>query len=325
MTHFVRGHYGILIPQFIDIGVPDTNINFSGHITTELIDSKTKKIKRKLQFSNLIVDVGLNNMCEIRILTNFAGLAPYCGVGTGNTPPSNSDTNLEAVVSGGRAVYASAGSGYVPGTPDYHFGKQTYLFTESQANGNLTEIGFFDVSSAGNLFSRQLFKDDLGNPTALVKTSNDQLRVTYEVRIYPPAADIVYADQNISGSLYTVTSKVVNVGSNRWQNMLNEGMAPSQNYQFRARSQELTTRTSTATPAAIGSTTFADQVNSVYVAGNFYRDATFTWQPTNGTGDIVCICQDNPRYGFNFSPALSKTNTKRLVVNARFSWGRFTP
>src|SRR5690606_7534789 len=63
--------------------------------------------------------------------------------------------------------------------------------TENQANGNLAELGFFSAADGGTMWNRQLFRDELGNPTAITKTSEDQLRVTYEYRVYPPWDDLV--------------------------------------------------------------------------------------------------------------------------------------
>src|SRR5690606_34956817 len=68
---------------------------------------------------------------------------------------------------------------------------RTRVFTEDQANGNLAELGFFSSSEGGTMWNRQLFRDELGNPTAITKTNEDQLRVRYEYRIYPPWDDVV--------------------------------------------------------------------------------------------------------------------------------------
>src|SRR5690606_9484008 len=50
---------------------------------------------------------------------------------------------------------------------------------------------FFSAAEGGTMWNRQLFRDELGNPTAITKTNEDQLRVTYEYRVYPPWDDVV--------------------------------------------------------------------------------------------------------------------------------------
>ena len=325
--HFVRGHHGIFIPHYSDIGMPEAKVGVSGHITVELIDAKTKKIKRKLSFNNLITNAGLDALSGAGPQSSDgASLSRYCGVGTGSTAPANTDTTLVAekeIRTNG--TFSSSNISYVAGPPDYYKSFATYLFTESQVNGNLTEVGFFNATSAGTMFSRQLFKDDLGSPTAVTKTSSDQLRITYEVRIYPPAADVVSSAVDISGTAYDITARALRVSTTTWNGVFSSAgfssiVSPTNILYYTG---AMVARTSSSfTSGLVG---FASSVVlDAYVSGNYFRTATHKLEPADGTGDIQTIGYNNSIliFGFGFSPALVKTNTKRLTISSKISWAR---
>ena len=325
MTHFVRGHHGLFVPTYRDIITPEVALGFSGHIHAELIDAKTHRVKRQWHFRNLITNGGLNGMNNTAVTATSTILAKYCGVGTGSTAPANTDTTLVAEIAGRVQYVASPGpiTSYVAGSPDYHKVVADYLFTEAQANGNLTEIGFFSASSAGTMFSRQLFKDDLGTPTTVVKTSSDQLKVTYEIRLYPPAASTLYSAQDISGTSVDVTLTPMGVGTSSWNVVFGSSMSTIHSTNVYCRNGTLPSRTSTIVPGAISGGTPGTVSTAAYVTDNFYLDRTHVYDTTNGTGTITCVAANtSPTFAVGFSPGLAKDNTKRFTLNTRISWGR---
>lgn len=322
--HFVRGNYGIFVPQYRDIGIPEASVGLSGHITVELIDVKTKFIRKRLAFRNLITNAGMNSVVTKPFFTNGGG-TQYCGVGTGNTAPADTDTTLvtEKEVRAIQTGFSNSNISYVAGPPDYYENSVQYLFTEAQVNGNLTEVGFFDAAAAGTMFARQLFKDELGTPTTVTKTSSDQLRITYKVRIYPPAADVVSNAVDISGSSYDITVRPIRVSTSEWYPLFSNLFPSLINQSVLAYSAALPTRTSSGFPSGLlGSASSA--VADAYVSGNFFVTGTAKWEPAAGNGNISLIGFRNNMliFGIGVSPAIPKINTKRLTINTKFSWAR---
>lgn len=322
--HFVKGHHGIFIPQYSDVYIPETKIGISGHITVELIDAKTKRIKRKLEFNNLITNGGLDALASKAFMSSGFGATRFCGVGTGSTAPANTDTTLVAEI-----LPRAQNSGFSPpvtytaGPPDYYEASDTYLFLESAANGNLTEVGFFELDTPSTLFSRQLFKDDLGTPTTIIKTSSDQLRITYKVRVYPPVADVVSSGVDISGSAYDVTVRPLRVTTTEWNSLFTQTMSGFFTGSIIAYSGSLPTRNASTFPSGFLGNASTNNMDA-YVSGNYFLTASPKWEPANIVSSIGMVGFRNNMllFGVGFSPVLPKTNTKRLTLNVKVSWAR---
>lgn len=323
---FVRGHHGILVPNYRDIISKPFGIGIMGRIKVELIDAKTKKVKRKLEFNNLITNVGLNGIAIAKIADSAAvSLTQYCAVGTGTTAPANTDTTLVSeLVSGSRVQRdTTITTSYVSGSPDYHKCLITYLYNEASANGNLTEVGFFNAAASGTMFSRQLFKDDLGTPTEVTKTSSDQLRIIYELRLYPPAADVVLSAQDISGTVTDVTVRPMGVGTVNWNSLFSTLFSDIFKDNVLCRNGTQPTRTAIISPSGISGGSSGTASTAAYVTDNFYLDRTHIFDPANGTGTINVVSPNvSPRFSLGFSTGLVKDNTKRFTLNTRISWAR---
>lgn len=309
----------------MDVITPDLHLGLEGWITAELIDARTKKVKKSLKFRNLITNVGLDNLTNSFL---FDSGVNYCAVGTGATAPSNADTGLVAEVAGrtnNNSGIATALS-YVAGSPDYHKMVVTRLFTETQANGNLTEIGFFSASAGGTMFSRQLFKDGTGTPTTIDKTSNDQLRITYEIRCYPPTADTVTAGAVISGANYDITAREIGVGGSTGNNFFGSSSTSWSPKAFNSTLTSVASASASALPTRTGSKPSATNCDSnaiaAYVNGSFVLDRTTIWNTPTANFTILSIYH-NDAHGLGFNPGLPKDNTKKLTLNTRLTWGRY--
>lgn len=321
--NIIRGGFG----KYIDGGIDLPPIGFKGHFRVELI-SRAGIIKQCLEFDNLITDAGLNFCASGSTPLSFAA------VGTGSTTPTTSDTTLQAEISPSSSNRTNANGSiadvytYVSGTPDYHQRVKTYLFDFTQGNGNLTEIGLFNASSIGTMWTRQLFKDAGGTPTTIVKTSSDQLRVTYTLQAYPLQTDgsVTFT---ISGTSYTFTirSAYVGVTSNSWNASVFDNPGRFTDATFLANSGSLPARTSGLNTGTSPST----NTTATYVAGNFYKDTTGVWNSSIanfGAGGINSFsCFGVNGIGgiqqFGVSPAFAKDNTKQLTLVIRNSWGRY--
>lgn len=315
-------------------------LRMAGFVTVDLIHARTGLIKRHLEFRNLVVDAGLNALGAGSLtLGNFL-TAGYCAVGTGSTAPANGDTGLAAETgvrtnsNGTIADVTGSGTSYT-----YWYLRITRLFTETQSNGNLTEFGLFSASTAGTMLARQLFKDGSGNPTTVVKTSADQLRITYEFRIYPPTVDAT-GTVVISGTSVNYTSRAANLTlASAWGSGGSTGylqkFGATNSVGCTAMNSTAIGTTSASGPS--GSTQSAPSDTTTitgYVAGSFYREITWVWNATsaNFTGGSGGVS------GFTFMPfgnsnsitqqaqfnvPLVKDNTKKLTLVWRFPFGRY--
>lgn len=159
--------------------------------------------------SNIITNNGLDNYGTDGMQSvNQAG---YCHVGTGNTPPTATDTSLETFVA---SDYQNGMTYSAKSTPPYYgWTEWKYLFSPGFAGGNvnLNEIGVATGTSSG-LTARSLTVDGLGDPTTITVLADEYLECYYRRRNYP--AHIVEAtgaptdDQavvNIDGTDYTYT------------------------------------------------------------------------------------------------------------------------
>lgn len=290
--------------------------------------------KQRLHFRNVVVDAGLDAYCDGG---TAGGLTDYCAVGTGNTAVANNQTQLTAEVARTSSSGGYGDSSGTAGDNSYRYYRKTRLFTESQANATLAEVGIFKSAGANvtPMWCRQLFKDGGGNATTVTKTSADQLKITYEYRIYPPNT-IVTADVTLTGPGTTISTALqatqVN-GQYAWGYW--NGFGPASIYsQF---------RDSTALGGVATSLNdITNQKNkavystAAYVAGTFYREHEFRLEPAdaawatspNGVGCMQfspfngAYNSDNWTVDCTFTPKISKANTERLKVVYRTTLAR---
>lgn len=320
--NIVRGGFR----KYLDIGT-ECSVKFKGRFKVELLDDRGR-VKKCLEFDNLITDAGLNFINN----NTIAVCDQYAAVGTGSTAPTTSDTTLQAEITPSSSNRTNQNGGitetlvYTSGATDFWTSSKTYLFDFAQGNGNLTEIGLFSASSSGTMWTRQLLKDSGGTPTTIVKTSSDQLRITYTLQIYPPTADVT-GSITISGNSYSTTIRAANANhTSNWDTLLQNGMAFADNRP----------RTSTAALAARTTqpggtlTNATSSVRTTYVSGNFYIESTDVWSISGGSATVLsALVLGNASGGggsemqIGFSPGLPKTNTNQLTMVNRYTWGRY--
>ncbi len=316
----------------MNILTPERNIDFKpfrmavkGKFTVELIHSRTGLIKRRLEFDNLITDVGL----DFNLSSASTGI--YAAVGTGSTAPAVGNTALVSEVTPASSNRTNTQVtadvlGFDAGS-EFFYRRITRSFSNSQGNGNLTEIGLFSAVTGGTLWSRQLLKDGGGTPTTIVKTSDDELRITYEMRMFP-GPDITDT-VDISSTTYDYTLRPCNTGSGgRWESacnaLTNTLVSTAQAGQF-SETNSATTRFSTYTGA--DPTQSGWVTNASYSSGTFYRDVTVVVPPASinyvtGIGRILfgAVGSSSALFIMNFNPTkIPKDNTKRLTYTYRWA------
>lgn len=316
----------LIINRTRELEVVSPVMMYEGWFDVKLIHAATGKVKKHLRFRNLITNAALDAMGGTLNPTNMTA---YFGVGTGATAPANADTTLQTPL-GTRVASSTLSSGSGPSYA-YWFKKLQFTFLEANANGTLTEIGGFSANAGGTMWTRQLFKDGSGTPTAITKTSSDQLQVTYEMRLYSPTADVT-GTLVINSTNYPYTIRAADITSaTRWGDSgplanFNAGSTAST-------AQAIETNTLGTTSGVPGGavTNSTSGAFSAYVAGSYTRDVTYIWDPgvanyATGIGSLLYgapnnVC--NPPFQIGFTTKIPKDATKRFTLVARLAWGRY--
>lgn len=325
-------------------------VGVAGYVYVDLIHARTGLIKRHLEFPNLITDAWLDSVGNLRAGSGsdsnaYLGiwtLNGWLGVGTGTATPDVSDTGLQTPtgvrtnsVGGGTSTTGFGASNA------YSYRRLVREFTEAQSNGNLTEFGIFSASTAGTMIARQLFKDGDGDPTEIVKTSDDRLRVTWELRLYPPTVDGSGTGVVINAVSYDWTSRAANIGTDTGWGLgssdtgaLNHfGRAGTNVFGCSANNGTgLGSTTSGGITGASQSSAASSSSKGAYTNGTFICDHQVIYEPG--------VANFSPGVrGFNFQPfassvsvmhqlllsaAIPKVNTQRLTLNFQYAFGRHT-
>lgn len=309
---------------------------------TELLDAATGRVKKvwhhgpgdgqrlALGGRNLITDAGMNAIGNGTTLDALTG-ASYLAVGTGNAEPTVADTQLVAELS--RTISDGGVTAVIGEGPnnDYEYRILTRLFTEGQANGNLAELGFRTgpTPDAGTLFNRQLFRDDLGAPIVITKTSDEQLRITYEIRVYPQQVATQQVDLPINGVNTLVENRAMSIGSG-WREMVSLlgtwRASGVEAFESNVMPSLTTEQTGTRADGSSGGA-------AAYVNGNFYREMTHKLEPdvanfASGIGSVQTwsllssFGNEDCHVISTFSPKIQKDNTQRVIIVGRYHFAR---
>lgn len=300
-------------------------IRRSGRVTRERT-FKVEACRELPPFRNLITDLGLNRFGS----TGGNSLYTRCHVGTGTATPSVTDTQLQnflAAVSTSSPTTAIANSG----APDY-YAYRTFTWTSAigaLGNNNLTEIGISGQNGNGLLFSRELIRDSGGNPTAFPISSDEQLEVTYELRLYPNLTDVPATVMVGSNSHDTITRPIAVTDTSAWgpvetnTTIANAGRADILGLN-RAYSGDLVPYTSSYTSPSGNLGSASSGATAPYTDGSFYRDISNTWNVSTGNGNIrlVTFAFGCAAFQVRFDPVITKLNTQVLTLHQRISWAR---
>lgn len=316
--------FEIIVPgRFIDASdrIP-LAMRQEGWFTLEAV--RSGRTIRSATFKNLITDLGLERYGSL----GGNSLYTRCHVGTGTATPTFADTSLGNSVGMIPMANPTATSS---GAPDYY---TTTVFTGTSTTGqfgsvNLTEIGM-GSTGASTLFSRALILDAIGNPTAFPIGSDEQLRVTYQLRIYPPLTDAVFeVDVNgtrevtvramgVTSAAYWITTHITSSSVNP----ASFGSASEAGF-YTGGVSAITASTPLGTQVA---NSFAGTiVNNPYNAGSLKRSHRRSWGPTNGnsasfrTNTVRLACG---LFQAEYNPPLSKNAEQTMYLEYESSWAR---
>jgi hypothetical protein len=319
------------------------HMGVAGYFEVELIHKPTGLVKQKLRFRNLITDAGLNWIGAGSGVTQGAGIRfgsdAWMAVGSGSTAPAVTDTTLVAQSArtnsrGTPEIPVSAGSA---DDFDYWWIRTTKVFAPGVATGNLTEVGLFETSVGGTLFARQLFRDNTGTPITIIKTADDELRITYELRLYTMKVSNVNT-LTVKSESRTCTTRGYDIDlAGRWGNTVVTSQAllnylgttwqtsyTSLNGTFISSSMPALTATQVGTRTSFSAGGWV----SGYIGSSYYKDYSATMNPGVGNLTIGSVIWGGnnpfpePPFITTIDPPILKTDTERFTFVGRFSWGR---
>lgn len=289
------------------------------------------------EFHNNITNYGLNLLSG----NNF-GMFNYCQVGSGNSPPANTDTTLQNWMASGSKTSNSNPTN--SGAPDYSNSVTlTYTFSSGAVVGNISEIGIGVSNTSGSsLFSRELIRDASGNPTTITLASNETLIVYYKLKTYLPVTDNVYSlTGTIAGSSQsrTITARSMNLiltnnndyyyGWSAFYNgaplvfrNIDDGLSKLSTSSALSITGRITDLTGTTPSSTSGST---------YVSNSFSFTKQFIWNPSvanqsNKTAALMLGYRAG--WGacgpmqFEFDTPIVKASNQTLTLQATITWGR---
>jgi len=296
-------------------------IRRSGRVTRER-KFKVGEVRELPRFHNLITNLGMDRFGSV----GANDLYTYCHVGTGTATPSYTDTQLQNFLA---SISSPSTSSSNSGPPDY-YSSLTRTWTSAigaLGNNNLTEIGISGQSANGLLFSRELIRDPNGNPAAFPISDDEQLEVTYELRLYPNLNDVP-ATVTVGAGSYDTITRPIGVNSAAWYPV---GVGASENAARapgsggnRAFTGDLVPYTGvlTSPSGSLGDASSGATAN--YTNGSYYRDISNTWNISVGNGNIrlVTFSFGCAAFQVRFDPVITKTNTQVLTLHQRMSWAR---
>lgn len=307
-------------------------------------DTKTKVVTKDLGwFKNLITNAGLDS-----INTGFPGLVSgslvvfnSAFVGSGNTTPAYTDTQMTALVAHSGGVNTNPPSStptYVPAAgsvPPYWTESYTWAFPAGSATGTLAEVGVggFSTSTAYSLFSHALIVDGSGNPTTITVLSTEELDVTYQLRLYWNVTTQT-GTLTINGVVYATTWLPMYLPgfygtAGNFAGQITQGIIGSFNSGVGLRAWDGALGTITTLPSGNNANAITiPPTFGTYSPGQYYIDATFSASinELNLPNEIAVLSPPSSpfhQYQIGFTPVIPKTNLYSFSFTCRYGWGRY--
>lgn len=264
---------------------------------------------------NLITDGGLQRW-------GYGAPIAYCSVGSGLTAVANSDTDLETWVATHDSIPGGS-SGAQSSSPYYGWTRYIFRFNPPGVDYTLGEIG-----TGWSVAGEDLFTHANISPT-VTWFSDETLDITYEIRVYPPAADRVY-ETLLAGEVREGIIRAMGVtDGNQWQFLNDE-------FQFDVRGNgdaaglwvangAIGLITGEPTGDWAGCTT----TSQTAYADNYKRRATCRLESAEGNlddGISVIYYNGYGMWQMSVDPPIAKVVGTTLTLNVEtMSWGRYTP
>jgi hypothetical protein len=268
----------------------------------------------------MITDLGLD------LMGGTTDWMRFCQVGTGSATPSAADTALSAYKAGTQDLQSFTESGSLV-SPFFCARTQRFRFAAGQATGNLTEVGVSTRVATGNLSSRALILDNVGNPTSITVLADEVLDVTYQFRQYVPEVDST-GNITLDGVVYAYVARAANADSQSttegWSIATGGQAGTTVGASFRQTAHSGAIGLLTDEPA--GTTSEGTATSLAYLPGSYQAEWSLAFGVNNGNfaggiGAIRSRCGIGT-YQFGFTPNIAKDLNKTLSLTFRHSWSR---
>lgn len=231
---------------------------------------------------NLITNNGMNRLAGNLETGQFYNTL---AVGSGTTAPSFTDVALVAQVAQTTNAGAPDNTNADVGVPEpYVMATKIYTFGIGAAAGNLTELGLRGSNNlSAPLFTRALFRDASGTPTTIVVQPDEQLIVTYQLRVYIPTAKSTATVVNPgNGVSYTIEMLPTGVGARAGVSLMMAGgmffgIASQTNQWVYSGATSGTLGSIANEPSGTRNVAAATATGLTYVPDSYQRDFTITW------------------------------------------------
>lgn len=277
-------------------------------------------------FKNLILDTFFDRYAaNSTIISNSI----TCRVGTGVTPPANTDTTLVSQVATKVRTSGSDVLGAIDAPNNRVVAKSInqFIFNVGEVVANLNEIGFEFAPgsggvSSGLLNSRSLTKNSMGVPTTITVTSSDQLIVNYTLEVYIPLVDYV-GTVVLDGVTYDVIGRVGN-GFNKAVSDILLGVTASNDWFLSYGSSSVFGAQGVAPTSASGT---ASSTSTLFtsISGGKERQFEASINQLNATGGIKVVSVamgSGIGFKYQFTPVIPKDATKLLRLRLRMTCTR---
>ena len=130
------------------ISMKQTGISISGHVRRRGFDARTGKLIFQDNTPNLLVDIGLEELCDVLIGQKAI---THCGVGEGTTEPEYGDLDLEIPIGSRIPVTDLSRTANIVLCSTF--------FTTTDCNGSWNEAILATEESGENIISHALFEN----------------------------------------------------------------------------------------------------------------------------------------------------------------------
>lgn len=310
-------------------------IGFKGEYSATVLkaDGTVKEFlneEKTLRSGDVIKNLLLDNFFEL--LISVENPLPASGAlfsircGTGTSPVNTSQSSLQSQLSLTSGAWpANIGVSHPNSVLDGGVVKSeivsTFTFSVGQIVGNISELGvnMTQVQTASNtlIHSRALVVDNLGNPTTITVTSEEQLIINYTLKSEMSSADAVQTvDMLINGVPTPVEVTARRIGLPRLQALAFSRLGTSSTGASAVSSGTLS---SPGTFVNIGNPGFSYNVSGgkqTNISANISQGNVAGGIGVMRPGDANSWCL------FGFNPPLPKTSDRTLFITIRQTFGR---
>jgi len=141
-------------------------LNLAGRLNIVLVD-KDGNIKESREETNLVVDAGLNFICD-RMEGTSEAVMSHMGLGSDSTAPAAGDTDLGTLLGSREAIDSTVVSA---NTIQY-----SCTFEAGDGTGAVTEAAIFNAVSGGTMLCRTTF-------AVVNKDADDTMTITWTITL----------------------------------------------------------------------------------------------------------------------------------------------